>query len=74
MAILLEVIQESLAHLDGTPLVLFVDEGHVCGLRVAVEGYQGCSRAGQQARAAGLEGNTECSRCTVNAAGSSGSD
>jgi hypothetical protein len=39
MAILLEVVQEGLAHLLRAPLVLLVDLRHVCGLRVAVEGY-----------------------------------
>jgi hypothetical protein len=54
MSILLEVVQEGLAHLRGAPLVLLVDKRHGCGLRAAVEGS---SRVVDESRAAGKGGS-----------------
>jgi hypothetical protein len=55
MSILLEVVQEGLAHLRGAPLVLLVDKRHVCGLRVAVEGSR---LVVNESRAAGKGGSS----------------
>jgi hypothetical protein len=53
VATLLEVIEKSLAHANGAPLMLLFDERHVCGLRVAVDEGQGKkSCAGEASRAA----------------------
>jgi hypothetical protein len=56
VSIFLEVVQESLAHAFRAPFVLLIDKRHVCGLRVAVEGYARCSRATEASCAASKDG------------------
>ena len=51
MAALLEEIKKRLAHAESAPFVLLLDERHVCGLRVAVEGYIKRSCVGEEAAA-----------------------
>lgn len=51
MAALLEEIKKRLAHAESAPFVLLLDERHVCGLRVAVEGYIKRSCVGEEAGA-----------------------
>lgn len=51
VAALLEVVEEGLAHADGAPFVLLVDERHGCGgcgQREAVEGSKESARAGKR--------------------------
>ena len=59
MSVLLEVVQEGLAHLLGSPLVLLVDEGHGVGSR---RSFLGPSAPWARARKA---------RCSVSISGTS---